>query len=142
VEGDGDDETPVEAAAAGFGGDVDVGGPVIQIAAGDIHTCALLATGKVRCWGGNDDGLLGYGHTLDLGDDETPAEAAAGVGGDVDVGGPAVQLAAGGNHTCALLATGAVRCWGFGFRGQLGYGDQSTIGDDETPASVGDVPIF
>ena len=48
----------------------------------------------------------------------------------VDVGGTVVQLTAGDEHTCALLDSGAVRCWGSGFLGQLGYGNTSTIGDD------------
>jgi alpha-tubulin suppressor-like RCC1 family protein len=50
------------------------------------------------------------------------------------------QLTAGGHHTCASLETGAVRCWGHGAHGRLGYGNTSDIGDDETPASAGDVP--
>jgi alpha-tubulin suppressor-like RCC1 family protein len=117
-------------------GDVDVGGKVIQLAAGSLHTCALLDSGKVRCWGKNDVGQLGYGHSNTIGDDETPASA-----GDIDLGGNAVQLATQRDHTCALLETGKVRCWGLNLFGQLGYGHPNTIGDDETPASVGDVEV-
>jgi len=29
--------------------------------AGETHTCAILDTGEVRCWGGNDKGQLGLG---------------------------------------------------------------------------------
>ena len=126
-----DDETPASSA-----GDVNVGGSVVQLAAGGYHTCALLDTGAVRCWGLGNDGQLGYGNTDYIGDDETPASA-----GDVDVGGSVVHLTAGWYHTCALLDTGAVRCWGTGFAGQLGYGNTARIGDDETPASVGDVDV-
>lgn len=126
----GDDETPASA------GDVDVGGPVSQIAAGDGFTCALLTTGSVRCWGFGARGRLGYGNTENIGDDETPAAA-----GDVDVGGRVVLLAAGGRHTCALLESGNLRCWGYGGDGDLGYGSTENIGDDETPASAGDVAI-
>jgi alpha-tubulin suppressor-like RCC1 family protein len=32
---------------------------VVQLAAGYDHTCALLATGEVLCWGENDHGQLG-----------------------------------------------------------------------------------
>ncbi|NVB39984.1 hypothetical protein G6O69_19220 [Pseudenhygromyxa sp. WMMC2535] len=126
----GDDETPEEI------GDVDVGGVVTQIAAGTTHTCALLEGGGVRCWGSASQGKLGYANSQSIGDDETPAEA-----GDVQLGGAAVQVVAGGNHTCALLEGGAVRCWGRGGFGATGYGDGENIGDDETPASAGDVPI-
>ncbi len=126
----GDDELPASA------GDVDVGGTVVQVVTGSLHTCALLDTGAVRCWGDGGSGKLGYGNENDIGDDETPASA-----GDVDVGGTVVQLAAGESHTCALLDTGAVRCWGSGFAGQLGYPELAHIGDDETPATAGDVPV-
>jgi alpha-tubulin suppressor-like RCC1 family protein len=126
----GDDETPASVEI------VRVGAPVVQLAAGAHHTCALLDTGAVRCWGRGASGQLGYGNTEDIGDDELPAEA-----GDVDVGRRVLQISAWGNHTCVLLDTGAMRCWGLGNDGRLGYGNTSTIGDDETPASAGDVPI-
>lgn len=117
-------------------GDIDVGGAVIDIAGGTDHTCAVLDTGAVRCWGYAWYGALGYGNQVDIGDDETPASA-----GDVDVGGSAVQVAAGFDNTCARLDGGAVRCWGSGSFGALGHGDTVTVGDDETPASAGDVDL-
>ena len=48
-----------------------------------------------------------------------------------------MKISAGGSHTCAVLDTGGVRCWGFAGSGQLGYGTTSAVGDNETPASVG-----
>lgn len=50
-----------------------------------------------------------------------------------------VAIDAGDAHTCARLNNGAVRCWGLGIHGQLGYGNMESIGDDESPASAGDV---
>jgi alpha-tubulin suppressor-like RCC1 family protein len=127
----GDDETPATA------GDVPLGGLATKIAAGGNHTCALLESGAVRCWGYGGNGQLGYGDTASIGDDETPASV-----GDVPIGGAATDISAGGAHTCAILDMRRVRCWGWGAYGALGYGNTDNIGDDETPASVGDVPVF
>jgi alpha-tubulin suppressor-like RCC1 family protein len=46
-----------------------------------------------------------------------------------------------GDHNCALIAGGTVRCWGEASYGVLGYGNLENIGDDETPASAGDVDV-
>jgi alpha-tubulin suppressor-like RCC1 family protein len=60
---------------------VDLGGAAVQISAASRHACAVLETGRVRCWGQNSDGRLGYGNTEPwVGDDEHPAAA-----GDVPV---------------------------------------------------------
>jgi hypothetical protein len=72
---------------------------------------------------------------LESGDNKAPASA-----GDVNIGGAVIQLAAGGNGTCALLATGAVRCRGTGNGGRLGCGN-ANIGDNQAPAAAGDVVI-
>jgi alpha-tubulin suppressor-like RCC1 family protein len=126
----GDDELPASA------GDVEVGGVAVRITAGDGHTCVVLDDASVRCWGNNLWGALGYGHDDIVGDDETPASA-----GPVDVGGPVADIGAGSDHTCALMKSGAVRCWGWARWGQLGYGNTEDIGDDEVPAVAGDVNL-
>ncbi|MGH1340294.1 MAG: RCC1 domain-containing protein [Nannocystales bacterium] len=130
----GDDETPVGAVMVA---EDMIGETVTQVVAGSNHTCALISAGSVRCWGHGGEGQLGYGNTETVGDDETPYSA-----GNVDVGGPVALLAAGAAHTCALMVSGAVRCWGQGADGRLGYSNTTTIGDDETPSSAGDVPLF
>ena len=135
----GDDETPASA------GDVPLGGRAVQIAVGVYHSCALLDTGAVRCWGENTCwgdttdvacGRLGYGHTDRIGDDETPEEA-----GDVPLGARAVEIFAGGLQNCARLETGEIKCWGANPDGALGQGDTVDIGDDE-PASDGPILDF
>ena len=50
-------------------------------------------------------------------------------------------VSAGDGHTCAILADAKVRCWGRGNLGRLGYASEDHIGDDETPASAGDVQL-
>jgi len=73
------------------------------------HTCALLSSGHIDCWGNNERGGLGDGSTTDS---NTPTEVQG-----ID---NAVQVAAGWRDTCALLSTGHVDCWGADEDGQLG----------------------
>jgi len=116
---------------------LDIGRSVSQLSLGVFHSCALDQQGDIHCWGRGDDGRLGYANTAVIGDDEVPAAA-----GTINVGGYTTAVSAGATHTCALLDTGAVRCWGRAVQGQLGYGTISPVGDDETPALLGDVPVF
>jgi alpha-tubulin suppressor-like RCC1 family protein len=117
-------------------GYVTLGARAVKLAAGRDHTCAVLNNGKVRCWGYNGYGQLGYGNTNNVGDNEWVWSA-----GDVDVGGAVQDITAGGDHTCALLTNGKVRCWGYGGYGQLGYGNTLLIGDNEAPSTAGDVDM-
>ncbi len=47
------------------------------IAVGNLHSCALLEDGSVRCWGDGRFGQLGQGNREDIGDNETPASVRA-----------------------------------------------------------------
>lgn len=109
------------------------GGPEIaplplQVVAGYTHTCALLDDGTVKCWGANNRGQLGYGDTSDRGDaggemgDDLPTVS-------LGTGRTAIALAAGREHTCALLDNDTVKCWGRNDLGQLGLGDTNDRGD-------------
>ncbi|MDQ6805193.1 MAG: hypothetical protein M3065_09555 [Actinomycetota bacterium] len=101
------------------------GRTAVAITAGGGHTCAILDTGNVLCWGFGFDGELGYDGPQNLGDRALPGAQAP-----VDLGGqPAIAISAGSKHTCAILKGGTVRCWGFGTFGQLGYGDPNNRGD-------------
>jgi len=113
-------------------------GVVAQVAAGIFHSCAVVDNANLRCWGFSGDGQVGYGDRNAIGDTETPGSV-----GPVNLGaGRTVKaLAAGDYHSCALLDNGSVRCWGFAFEGQLGYGDRNNIGDTEVPGSVGPVKL-
>lgn len=110
--------------------------PVQQLVAGNNHTCVLLQSGLVYCWGDNQFGQLGYGRTDNLGDGEAVTSF-----GYVTLGGLATLIAAGGDHTCAILQSGAVRCWGRNDFGQLGRGNTNNIGDNETVYSAGDLDL-
>ncbi|NVB41840.1 hypothetical protein G6O69_28670 [Pseudenhygromyxa sp. WMMC2535] len=127
----GDDELPSTQPALSLPGAVE------QLALGTGHTCALLTGGELMCWGRNDSGQLGLGHTDTIGDDELPTD-----GGLVELGGSAIAIAAGAYHTCALLEDQDVRCWGANASGELGLGHTDTIGDDELPVDVDPVSIF
>ncbi len=111
---------------------IDVGAPITQLAGGDETTCALLATGEVACWGKNDDGQLGLGDTASRGDD--PGELNASL--RVPLPEPAVALACGHSHACAILASGAMACWGRNREGELGADDSDDRGD-----KAGDLPF-
>jgi alpha-tubulin suppressor-like RCC1 family protein len=126
----GDDEAPQQVPT------LELGAAAIDIAAGAQHACAVLQDGSVRCWGRGQAGQLGHGDIESIGDDELPIDVA-----EVDLGAAAVEIVAGGMHTCALLESGSVRCWGRAQEGQLGRGDVETVGDDETPAEAGDTPV-
>jgi alpha-tubulin suppressor-like RCC1 family protein len=126
----GDDELP---SSVGF---VDLGGAAVDIAAGTQHTCAVMDDASLKCWGDNGSGRLGYGHTNHIGDDELPSSV-----GFVDVGDNVVSVVAGDGHTCVLTDQQTVRCWGYPGRGQLGYGNEDFIGDNELPSSVGAVSV-
>ncbi len=97
-------------------------GGINAIAAGGFHTCALLTTGAVECWGWNGYGQLGDGTTHNR---VLPVPVS-------DLGN-VTKLAAGYGHTCALLSGGTVKCWGWNAAGQLGDG---TTTNRSTPVSV------
>lgn len=88
---------------------------VLDVAAGANHACAVIAGGTLKCWGDNSFGKLGDGST------STRFEPVEVVG----LGGRVVQVAAGTNHTCALMGTGRVKCWGSNEYGQLGNGSRT-----------------
>ena len=95
----------------------------VQLALGDSHTCARTGEGKVKCWGRNRQGALGYDPSSKctqgtgavastFGCEKAPREVPGLTG--------VAEIAAGDDHTCARLTSGTVKCWGSNGFGQLG----------------------
>lgn len=75
----------------------------VSVTVGEFHACAVLADGRVACWGYNYEGVLGIEADWEIYPEPVM------VPGITD----AVQLATARDHTCALLADGSVTCWGY-----------------------------
>jgi LPXTG-motif cell wall-anchored protein len=91
---------------------VGLSGPAIAVTAGYHHTCALLVSGTVQCWGGNASGQLGDGTTNDS---NTPVSV-QGLTSAVEA------LTGGWRNSCVLLSNGEIKCWGDNTYGQIGDG--------------------
>jgi alpha-tubulin suppressor-like RCC1 family protein len=101
----------------------DLASGVASLVAGREHTCALMTSGGVKCLGSNAFGELGRGSTTNSSSAGDVLGLTSGV----------ASIAAGERHTCALLSSGSVKCWGWNFYGQLGDG---TAGIALTPVVV------
>jgi alpha-tubulin suppressor-like RCC1 family protein len=99
-----------------------------DVASGNEHVCALLPGGTASCWGDDEWGQLGDGQSGDPYNAPTPVPVMGLTG--------AKQLSAGEAHTCALLGTGGVVCWGLNLDGQLGHGTSGHANDTSTPVGV------
>jgi len=88
----------------------------------DFHACAVLEDGDVKCWGYAPNGALGLG-SRDSSGTTPPGDLPS-----VHLGGKAVQVAVGQQHSCAILDDGTLKCWGDNEHGQLGLGDFANRG--------------
>jgi alpha-tubulin suppressor-like RCC1 family protein len=120
--------------------DLGTGRTATAIVTGNFHTCVMLDNSSIKCWGLNDSGQLGQGDTSSLGDESNemgnnlPAV-------DLGAGRTARAIAAGDNHTCAILDNASIKCWGSNTAGQLGLGNTSNRGDNSS--GMGDnLPII
>jgi alpha-tubulin suppressor-like RCC1 family protein len=105
-------------------------GSAIAVAAGEVHSCALLADHTAMCWGGNETGQIG--DAMRAGPIAPPSRVVH------DDGSPLTdiaQIAAAGEHTCAIAGAGAVWCWGSNHQRQVGA-DPSTCFNCGTPVAV------
>lgn len=94
------------------------GGEYGLISMGDIDSCVVMKSGKLKCWGNNANGQLGLGNLINQ---ETPVTATnLGLSG-VSSGDFAVAVTSVLLHTCAYFKSG-FKCWGDQSNGKLGNG--------------------
>lgn len=86
---------------------------VLDVAAGEVHTCAIDQSRRVQCWGMNLQRQLGNGQT-------TPTVTAV-PQAVVDLG-QVTALSSYAHHTCALEDGGYMKCWGEAADDKLGSG--------------------
>jgi alpha-tubulin suppressor-like RCC1 family protein len=103
-------------------------GKVIGLSVNGGSSCALLASGSIQCWGQNSSGQLGTG---DEGDLHSAGQTVSSITN-------AIAISAGGVYACALLATGAVKCWGDDGVGELG---DNVVWLDASADTVSPVPV-
>jgi alpha-tubulin suppressor-like RCC1 family protein len=104
----------------------------VQVSAGYEHTCALLSDHTVKCWGANEHGQVGNNAG---GNDVLQPAQVVGVGSSGTLAGVAA-VSTGGYHTCALLSSGGVDCWGDDESGQLGNGQVGPTYNTASPVAV------
>jgi hypothetical protein len=87
---------------------------VSTVSVGGSHACATLHTGAVQCWGSDNNGQLGNGDT------DSSNSLVTALFADND---RARHIASSGDSTCAILATGSVKCWGANTYGVIAQGN-------------------
>jgi len=97
------------------------------VVAGASHSCVLVGSGEVSCWGSNRFAQLGD-PTLEHGPGAR-RESPGAVAGLTDVR----TITAGTWHTCVAQGDGTIRCWGHGGFGQLGA---VGVQDPATPVAI------
>lgn len=104
----------------------------VSLAAGGSHSCVVVTSGQLRCWGKNLVGQLGQGNTNNVGDN--PGESSVSV--DLGAGRTATAVSLGFEYSCAITDLGSVRCWGLNNSGQLGQGNTTQVGDNAGETTV------
>jgi hypothetical protein len=103
----------------------------VAVTAGGYHSCVVNAGGTASCWGLNGGFQLGAITPFDH--SSVPVAVSL-----VTVGPLSTKIAAGGYHTCAIVAADStVACWGNNDFGQLGRG---ALSGGELPGARVQVP--
>lgn len=140
------DMLPYEYVVAGEGPDIplhptDARMAAVGAFASNLSTCITFDSQRLRCWGTNTFGVLGYGIDTAM---ELPAQTPeAGVPvltpEELDAGVSIVQFERDDNNFLVLLSTGEVRSWGSDAVGETGHPEDdgtSVRGVDAMPTSA------
>jgi len=98
----------------------------VTVSAGEEHTCAMLSSGQLLCFGQGLLGRLGSDATTNIGD-STRAPAVTGIV-KLPAGVATRDFSAGASHTCAISTTGVLYCFGSNWQGQLGTSEHTSMG--------------
>ena len=112
--------------------DLGTGKYALSVAVNGSNACAILNDSTLKCWGDGQAGQTGQGSAFWIGDE--PGQMGDNLSPiDLGTGRTAIQVSVGGQHICALLDNGTVKCWGFT---GLGQGVDTAIGN--LPGQMGD----
>ncbi|MFW5703309.1 MAG: prepilin-type N-terminal cleavage/methylation domain-containing protein [Patescibacteria group bacterium] len=109
------------------------GGPatgIQDISTGNLHSCAVTTSGAAYCWGNDDNNQLGNGSTN--GTSATPVQVVGLTSG-------VSRIYASFFHSCAVMASGAAKCWGDNYQGMLGDGTTSNRSEPVNVSGLSDV---
>ena len=102
---------------------------ITAVSSGGFHTCAVTTGGNVKCWGGGSSGQLGNRSIATL---FTPDDVHTSSSDPSPLDGIAA-ISSGYTYTCAITKDNNVKCWGYGFYGQLG---NNTTTNSSIPVDV------
>ena len=114
---------------------VSTAGPALRVvgftkigaySAGFAHTCGIITTGDLYCWGSQVGGMRGIGGTGTSGSDPTPTL--------VTGGHQWTEVDAGFTMVCGIANGGKLYCWGDASEAALGNG--VTTGNYFTPVAI------
>ncbi len=115
----------------------DLGGKAVMVTTGSEFSCAIISdqidpyqqtNGSIKCWGTNYQGELGKGDRCNIlngprcywykgSEGRQMPSTVSGISN-------AVNIEAGEQHACAILADNSIRCWGLNDNGQVGDGEE------------------
>ena len=103
------------------------------ISSGRQHSCAVIGSSKLQCWGDNTYGQLG---------DDTNTQRTHAAAVSLNTNSQTItHVSCGEHHTCIILQGLGVSlyCWGYNWPGQLGLGDYN---NRLVPTSVPDPDLL